>query len=98
VLWSRYIHLTQKVASTLLSRGRCSFPQIVQKTHLSQKSVRELLFVLVQNNLVTYADVEEGARIVVYYEISVEQILLRDRFPVYVLLTKLKLNEDVWIL
>jgi hypothetical protein len=75
--------------------GRSSLILIAKRTEIPVKTVREVLFVFIHHNLVTFAESEEGNRVVIYYEISILNTLLRDRFSFYILMTKMKLNEEV---
>nr|KAJ3419162.1 RNA polymerase III subunit C82 [Polyrhizophydium stewartii] len=76
--------LVEKVATTLIARGRSTLPALVQATKLSVKITRESLFILIQHHLVTHAEATEGTRAVVYYQASIREILLRERFPLFI--------------
>ncbi|RUS34846.1 LOW QUALITY PROTEIN: RNA polymerase III subunit RPC82-domain-containing protein [Jimgerdemannia flammicorona] len=69
----------QKVANVLLNKGRLPCGAIALFAKLTQKQVRECLVVLIQHNIAYYAEIAERSRIVVYYEVSEEEILLRIR-------------------
>ncbi|KAL2917493.1 RNA polymerase III subunit C82 [Polyrhizophydium stewartii] len=62
--------LVEKVATTLIARGRSTLPALVQATKLSVKITRE--------------KATEGTRAVVYYQASIREILLRERFPLFI--------------
>jgi hypothetical protein len=76
--------------------GRSPLALIAKRTLIPLKTIREVLFVFIHHNLVTFAESEEGSRFVVYYEISILNTLLRDRFAFYILMTRRRFNEDVF--
>ncbi|RUP48784.1 LOW QUALITY PROTEIN: RNA polymerase III subunit RPC82-domain-containing protein [Jimgerdemannia flammicorona] len=71
--------IVEKVANVLLNKGRLPCGAIALFAKLTQKQVRECLVVLIQHNIAYYAEIAERSRIVVYYEVSEEEILLRIR-------------------
>ena len=79
----------------LLTRGRSTIQQLVQRSELPLKTVREALFCLIQHNLVTFAENEEGTRVITYYQISPLEIMFRDRFTLYLLLAKNRLDSQM---
>ncbi|KAJ3030889.1 UNVERIFIED_CONTAM: DNA-directed RNA polymerase III subunit RPC3 [Siphonaria sp. JEL0065] len=54
------------------------------QTQLTTKQVKEALFLLIQHNIVSYTEAAEGLRVVCYYSVNPLQVLLRDRFPLYI--------------
>ncbi|OAJ44446.1 RNA polymerase III subunit RPC82 helix-turn-helix domain-containing protein [Batrachochytrium dendrobatidis JEL423] len=84
-LWLRIDFLIiDKVGFVLLSKGRSNLAAIAQSSKLPIKIIRESLFILIQNHQVTFAENTEGMRVVVYYEANIKEILLRDRFALYI--------------
>ena len=81
----------QKVGMVLLNRGRSSLREIDQKSKLSPRLIRESLFVLLQHNLVTFWEHTEGSRLVPYYQLEVQNVLLLDRYPTYI-----KIASDIY--
>ncbi|KAI0219067.1 RNA polymerase III subunit C82 [Massospora cicadina] len=68
----------RKVATLLLLRGRLPLGLLFELcTTVPRKQIRESLFILLQHNLVTYADVPEGPRFVTYYSLEQQNILDR---------------------
>ncbi|KAJ3295487.1 DNA-directed RNA polymerase III subunit RPC3 [Borealophlyctis nickersoniae] len=88
IIYEHFGPIVEKVAQALLTRGRMHLGMILQATKLSQRLVKESLFVLLQHNIVVYAETAEGSRMIVYYRAEVDRILLMDRFPLYVQTTK----------
>lgn len=56
-------------------------PMIAKFTDLSMRQVRESLVILIQHNLVVYAETQEKARMVTYYEVNRVEILNRALIP-----------------
>ncbi|EGF78165.1 hypothetical protein BATDEDRAFT_91024 [Batrachochytrium dendrobatidis JAM81] len=84
ILKEHFGSLVQKVGFVLLSKGRSNLAAIAQSSKLPIKIIRESLFILIQNHQVTFAENTEGMRVVVYYEANIKEILLRDRFALYI--------------
>ncbi|ORY49766.1 hypothetical protein BCR33DRAFT_847056 [Rhizoclosmatium globosum] len=93
ILGEQFGESAQIVASTLLSKGRLPLSQLITQTGLPPKQVREALFVLIQHNIVSYTEAPEGLRVVVHYSVNALQVLLRDRFPEYIRIAKLRFGE-----
>ncbi|KAJ3153818.1 DNA-directed RNA polymerase III subunit RPC3 [Geranomyces variabilis] len=94
ILLEHFGPIVQKVAGGLLERGRSTLVVLVRRLELSAKQVRESLFILIQHNMVTYAESAEGSRMVVYYQININAILLRDRFSLYMRAVRQKCGEE----
>ena len=81
-----------KVASVLLARGRLAYETLIRlipSRTLSQRAVIESLLVLVQHNCLYHVlDDEDGLE---YFEINVEEVLLRRRYGYYIALAR-----DTW--
>ncbi|KAI8894852.1 hypothetical protein BC833DRAFT_623575 [Globomyces pollinis-pini] len=88
IILSHFGPIVLEVATLLLSRGRSNLKYITLQTKKPKSHIRDVLTILIQHNLVTYASNVERGRIVVYYEIVVANVLLRDRFANYVLFIK----------
>eukprot|EP00842_Homolaphlyctis_polyrhiza_P006678 jgi/Hompol1/7010/HPOL_005165-RA len=80
--------MQQKVGAALIRRGRSNLAALGHSSKLSIKAVRECMFVLMHHRLATYAETAEGTRVVNYYEANVHNILLRQRFPLYLQKTR----------
>ncbi|KAL1923241.1 uncharacterized protein VTP21DRAFT_9617 [Calcarisporiella thermophila] len=80
--------IVEKVSNVLTNKGRLPLPVIQLFTKLPRKEVRESLVILMQHNLVYYAEVQEGPNLVTYYEADPIQILLRLRFPAILYYTR----------
>ncbi len=48
----------------------------------SLSRTRESLFILLQHNLVTYAESQEGDQLVVFYSAEMKNALLLNRYPI----------------
>jgi hypothetical protein len=57
---------------------------------LSSKQIKECLFVLIQHNIVVFNEANEGSRVTVYYQVLKWNILVRDRFPLFMNVAKEK--------
>ncbi|KAH9252674.1 hypothetical protein BASA81_009366 [Batrachochytrium salamandrivorans] len=84
ILKEHFGSLVELVGAVLLTRGRSNLLVLSQTTKLPTKTLRESLFILIQHHLVTFAENTEGVRVVVYYEANIAEILLRDRFSLYI--------------
>lgn len=81
-----------KVASVLLARGRLAYETLIRlipSRVLSQRAVMESLLVLVQHNCLYHVvDDQDGLE---YFEINVEEVLLRRRYGYYMAVAR-----DTW--
>ncbi|KAJ3056234.1 DNA-directed RNA polymerase III subunit RPC3 [Rhizophlyctis rosea] len=84
LLAEHFGNFVEKVGLVLLNRGRSSLREIDQKAKISLRLVRESLFVLLQHNLVTFWEHTEGSRLVPYYQLEVQNVLMLDRYPTYI--------------
>ncbi|CAG8738065.1 11097_t:CDS:2, partial [Ambispora leptoticha] len=75
--------IVAKIAKVLLEKGRLSLPSIRRFTKLDVKSIKENLVILMQHNMVYYAEITENNRTIVYYHIDVREILARQRIGLY---------------
>ncbi|KAJ3069813.1 DNA-directed RNA polymerase III subunit RPC3 [Podochytrium sp. JEL0797] len=73
---------------TLLGKGRLTLPQLIAHSELTPRAVRSALFVLIQHNIVSFTEASEGLAIRVYYSVNKMQVLLRDRFALYLQLAQ----------
>ncbi|KAJ3778575.1 RNA polymerase III subunit RPC82 helix-turn-helix domain-containing protein [Lentinula raphanica] len=76
--------LASKVASALLSRGRLTHPQLVRFTSLKPRLVRNILLVLIQQNIVWHANSETDGSGEEVFEFNTDECLMRLRFGVFV--------------
>lgn len=65
------------MATTLLTRGRLSLPQLAQFTSIKPRSVRASLLVLIQHNLAWHTQSDDDGEV---FELNPEECLLRLRF------------------
>jgi DNA-directed RNA polymerase III subunit RPC3 len=56
---------------------------------------RESLFILLQHNLVTFAENQEGDRLVVYYTAEIRNALLLNRYPIMMAQAEKQFGEAV---
>ncbi|TPX65594.1 hypothetical protein SpCBS45565_g05058 [Spizellomyces sp. 'palustris'] len=94
ILTEHFGPLVEKVCTVLLQRGRSNMSVLVRATDMPPRQIRESLFVLIQHNIVTYAEAPEGTRMVVYYQADVRNIILRDRFPLYIRTVQARFGEE----
>ncbi|KAH9001457.1 hypothetical protein EDB92DRAFT_1826755 [Lactarius akahatsu] len=73
------------VVSTLLSRGRLPFPQLVRYSNLKPRTVRAAILVLIQHNILWHATTEDGGEV---FEVNTNECLARLRFGRYVWLAE----------
>ncbi|KIK63714.1 hypothetical protein GYMLUDRAFT_162468 [Collybiopsis luxurians FD-317 M1] len=76
--------LSAKVAQALLNRGRLSLSQLVRFTALKSRLVRNILLVLIQQNIVWHARSEIDGSGEEVLEFNVDECLMRLRFGVFV--------------
>ncbi|KAJ3741898.1 RNA polymerase III subunit RPC82 helix-turn-helix domain-containing protein [Lentinula detonsa] len=76
--------LASKVASILLSRGRLTLPQLARFTSLKPRLVRNILLVLIQQNIVWHANSETDGSGEEVLEFNVEECLMRLHFGAFV--------------
>ncbi|KAI0310173.1 RNA polymerase III subunit RPC82-domain-containing protein [Amylostereum chailletii] len=81
IVHSHFGPITAKVASTLLSRGRLSLPQLVRYCSLKSRTVRASILVLVQHNILWHAPSEDDIDV---FEVNIDECLSRLRFGRYV--------------
>ncbi|CAG8435751.1 1502_t:CDS:10 [Ambispora gerdemannii] len=75
--------IVAKVAKVLLEKGRLSFLSIRRFTKLDVKSIKENLVILMQHNMVYYAEITENNRTIVYYHLDMREVLARQRIGLY---------------
>ncbi|KAF8479230.1 RNA polymerase III subunit RPC82-domain-containing protein [Russula ochroleuca] len=85
IIHSHFGRFTSTVASTLLNRGRLSFPQLVRYSRLKPRTVRAAILVLVQHNILWHATSEDEGEV---FEVNIDECLTRLRFGRYVWLAE----------
>ncbi|TFY65459.1 hypothetical protein EVG20_g5577 [Dentipellis fragilis] len=80
IIHSHFGPLTSTVASTLLTRGRLTLPQLVRYSSVKPRSARAAILVLIQHNILWHAQADDG----VVFEVNTEECLTRLRFGRYV--------------
>src|SRR5687768_1403112 len=84
----------EKVSSALLFRGKMMISQIVQETLLELSVVQKSLLILIQHNCAIPSEdhkdrEKEKIRVTfTFYQISPEDVLIRLRFPRFILIVK----------
>ncbi|KAH7877894.1 RNA polymerase III subunit RPC82 helix-turn-helix domain-containing protein [Lentinula edodes] len=76
--------LASKIASVLLSHGRLTLPQLVRFTALKPRLVRNILLVLIQQNIIWHANSETDGSGEEVLEINADECLMRLRFGAFV--------------
>ncbi|KAJ1651950.1 RNA polymerase III subunit C82 [Dispira simplex] len=79
VLREHFGPIVEQVGSTLGQRGRLPLRLLVQLTGLKIRQVQQALVVLIQHNLVTWAESPHRMHLLVFYEIDIRRVLLRLR-------------------
>ncbi|CAG8581049.1 1192_t:CDS:10 [Diversispora eburnea] len=74
----------EQVAKVLLQKGRLPLLLIAKFSKFTLSKTRECLFILIQHNLVYWAETKEGKRIGIYYSIEKDEILARLNFGIYI--------------
>ncbi|KAI8909666.1 hypothetical protein EDD86DRAFT_190607 [Gorgonomyces haynaldii] len=69
-----------QIASVLMTKGRQTLSQLSKQTQMTTKRIKPLLFIMLQQNIVSFSEHEEGLKILTYYELSIKDVLLRSRF------------------
>ncbi|KAI8618429.1 hypothetical protein BC830DRAFT_1053593, partial [Chytriomyces sp. MP71] len=95
ILGEHFGAIVQQVGTTLLAKGRQPMGGLVAASGLSARHVREALFVLMQHGIAAYTEKDEGLRVAVHYSANVLPILLRDRYPLYLRIAKLRFGHYV---
>ena len=72
------------MAKVLLQKGRLPLVSISKFSKQSISKTRECLFVLIQHNLVYWAETREGLRSSIHYSIEQNEVLARLNFGIYV--------------
>ncbi|KAI0295513.1 hypothetical protein BC826DRAFT_1008186 [Russula brevipes] len=85
IIHSHFGPFTSTVVSTLLDRGRLSFPQLVRYSQLKPRTVRAAILVLVQHNILWHATSEDEGGV---FEVNADECLTRLRFGRYVWLAE----------
>ncbi|KAH9079226.1 hypothetical protein EDB83DRAFT_2341490 [Lactarius deliciosus] len=85
IIHSHFGQFTSNVVSTLLSRGRLPFPQLVRYSNLKPRTVRAAILVLIQHNILWHATSEDGGEV---FEVNTNECLARLRFGRYVWLAE----------
>ena len=83
------------MASTLLKRGRLSFPQLVRYSQLKPRTVRAAILVLVQHNILWHATSDDEGEV---FEVNIDECLTRLRFGRYVWLADQRFGMQVCII
>ncbi|CAG8593213.1 18383_t:CDS:10 [Dentiscutata erythropus] len=83
--------IVEQVAKVLLQKGRLTLPVIAKLSKFTLTKTRECLFILIQHNLVYWADARESQKIGIYYSIEIDEILARLNFGIYIK------NANEWI-
>ncbi|CAG8503928.1 12297_t:CDS:10 [Funneliformis mosseae] len=76
--------IIEEVAKVLLQKGRLPLVSISKFSKQNLSKTRECLFVLIQHNLVYWAETREGSRNSIHYSIEQSEILARLNFGIYV--------------
>ncbi|KAJ3342354.1 DNA-directed RNA polymerase III subunit RPC3 [Gonapodya sp. JEL0774] len=90
--------IPERVATTLLLKGRLTIGGLVNHTKLPARQVRESLFVLIQHNLMHWIESTEGQRVVTHYNIEEEEVLARLRLPLHAALVRTLFGNDAALL
>ncbi|KAI9295704.1 hypothetical protein K502DRAFT_324176 [Neoconidiobolus thromboides FSU 785] len=77
IISQQFGSIIERVAMTLVNRGRLSLNLLIKFSKLTNKQVRESLFILMQHGLVTYYDLPEGTKFVTYYTLETDCVLDR---------------------
>jgi len=83
------------VCTALISEGRLLISQIINITKLTRRQVEESLFILIQQNIVKYA--EKPRTQLNCYSVDVNEVLMRIHFPLFILTIKDIFGVDVTI-
>ena len=82
----------QKVASTLLIRGRLPLPHLVRLSGVSPREARVVLLILIQHNIVWHSESDIDGQV---YEINWEEPVARLRFGRYIMIAQENLGDPV---
>ncbi|TPX30288.1 hypothetical protein SeMB42_g07936 [Synchytrium endobioticum] len=89
------------VVSELLNKGRLSLPQLTRFTNLRQSQVKAALIALMDLDLCTYKEQQEGPRgSAYYYSVNPDKIVYRMRYPFYLVYVADKygpIGQDIFL-
>jgi len=74
--------IVEKVCTALISKGRLLISQLVNYTKLTRLQVEKALFILIQQNIVKYA--EKPRTQLNYYSVDINEVLMRIHFPIFI--------------
>ncbi|KAG4102583.1 RNA polymerase III subunit RPC82 helix-turn-helix domain-containing protein [Neocallimastix lanati (nom. inval.)] len=74
--------IVEKVCTSLISKGRLLISQLINITKLTRRQIEEALFILIQQNIVKYA--EKPRTQLNYYSVDINEVLMRIHFPIFI--------------
>jgi hypothetical protein len=83
------------VAGALLTHGRLQIFNIVDRSRLNGRQVREALFVLMHHHVVKFTTQEGSARIATFYNVDLDEVFARARIPKYLWLAQTQFGLEV---
>ncbi|KAJ3303102.1 DNA-directed RNA polymerase III subunit RPC3 [Kappamyces sp. JEL0829] len=87
ILSEHFGPIVEAVAIRLITKGRQTLAGLIRHCadlNTSSRVIRECLAILIQHNLVTFAESLERGRKLVYYEVSLDMVFLRERYPRFI--------------
>jgi len=88
----------QTVASVLLTHGRLQIPNIIERSRLTGRQVREALFCMMHNHIVKFTTQEGISRVSTFYNVDLDEVLARARIPKYLWLTQSLFGVEVTLI
>ena len=81
------------MCTALISKGRLLISQLINYTKLTRLQVEKALFILIQQNIVKYA--EKPRTQLNYYSVDINEVLMRIHFPIFIQAIKEIFGADV---
>ncbi|KAJ2814850.1 RNA polymerase III subunit C82, partial [Coemansia sp. 'formosensis'] len=94
IVREHYGPIVETVVAVLVREGRLPLRQLVPRTKLTGRNVRQALAVLIQHGIASHATSKEGSLMVTYYSISLKSILRLQRAGLYLALVEERMGSQ----
>jgi hypothetical protein len=78
-----------------MRKGRQTLGQLIPKLDVSARQAKEAILILIQHNIVTFAESVEKGRNLIFYQVVIENIFLRDRYGAFIYFSRTRLGGNV---
>ncbi|KAJ2732880.1 RNA polymerase III subunit C82 [Coemansia sp. BCRC 34962] len=94
IVREHYGPIVEAVVAVLAREGRLPLKQLVPRTKLTARNVRQALAVLIQHGIATHATSKEGSLMVTYYSVCLKNILRLQRAGLYLALVEERMGSE----